>query len=47
MNQPEVKSKVEARGYIVDYKSPTELKKIIATDYDMIRALAVKLGLAK
>jgi tripartite-type tricarboxylate transporter receptor subunit TctC len=47
INQPELKTKIEARGYIVDYKSPAELKKIIANDYDMIKALATKLGLAK
>jgi len=47
MNQPESKSKVENRGYIVDYKSPEELVKIIERDYETIRALAIKLGLAK
>ena len=47
MNQPESKSKIENRGYIVDYKSPAELVKIIERDYETIRALAVKLGLAK
>jgi len=47
INHPELKSKIEGRGYIVDYKSPAELRKIIASDYEMIHALAARLGLAK
>ena len=47
INNPELKSKIEARGYIVDYKSPAELMKIIARDHETISALATKLGLAK
>jgi tripartite-type tricarboxylate transporter receptor subunit TctC len=47
INHPELKSKIENRGYIVDYKSPAELSKIIASDYETIRTLAAKLGLAK
>jgi tripartite-type tricarboxylate transporter receptor subunit TctC len=47
INQPELKSKIENRGYIVDYKSPAELVKIIGRDYETIHALATKLGLAK
>jgi len=47
INNPALKTKIENRGYIVDYKSPAELRKIIANDYETIRALAVRLGLAK
>ncbi len=47
INHPAVKTKIENRGYIVDYKSPAELRKIIVNDYETIRALAVRLGLAK
>jgi len=47
INNAVVKTKIENRGYIVDYKSPAELRKIIVDDYEMIRALAVRLGLAK
>jgi tripartite-type tricarboxylate transporter receptor subunit TctC len=47
INDPALKTKIENRGYIVDYKSPAELRKIIANDYETIRALAVRLGLAK
>jgi tripartite-type tricarboxylate transporter receptor subunit TctC len=47
INEPTIKAKIENRGYIVDYKSPAELRKIIANDYETIRALAIRLGLAK
>jgi tripartite-type tricarboxylate transporter receptor subunit TctC len=47
INEPALKAKIENRGYIVDYKSPAELRKIIASDYETIRALAARLGLAK
>ena len=47
INNPALKTKIENRGYIVDYKSPAELRKIIANDYETIRALAARLGLAK
>jgi tripartite-type tricarboxylate transporter receptor subunit TctC len=46
-NNPELKSKIESRGHIVDYKSLAELRKIIASDYETIRALAARLGLTK
>jgi tripartite-type tricarboxylate transporter receptor subunit TctC len=47
IKEPELKSKIENRGYIVDYKTPAELRKIIAGDYETARALAGKLGLSK
>ncbi len=47
INSPAVKTKIENSGYIFDYKSPAELRKIIVNDYETIRALAAKLGLAK
>ena len=37
IKDPELRSKIENRGYIVDYKSPAELKKIIASDYETAR----------
>jgi len=33
--------------YIVDYKSPAELKKIIMSDYETAHSLSTKLGLSK
>ena len=44
---PEFIQKIEKLGLIVDYKSPEELKKIMMSDYETARALAIKLGLSK
>jgi len=44
---PEIKAKIENRGYIVDYKSPAELRKVTTSDYEIARSLAAKLGLSK
>ena len=44
---PEVKAKIEKMGYVVEYKSPAELKKVMLSDYETARALAAKLGLSK
>ena len=43
----ELKAKVEKMGFIVDYKSPAELKKLGMEDYEKARAVAVKVGLQK
>jgi tripartite-type tricarboxylate transporter receptor subunit TctC len=43
----DLKAKIENRGYIVDYKSPAELKKIIVSDYETAHSLSTKLGLSK
>jgi len=47
VKQPEGKAKIEKLGYVVDYKSPEELKKLIIDDYETVKAIAVKLGLSK
>lgn len=47
IKDPELRSKIENRGYIVDYKSPADLRKVIAGDYETARALAAKVGLSK
>lgn len=44
---PEVVEKIEKLRLIVDYKPPEELKKIMMSDYETARALAIKLGLSK
>ena len=44
---PEVKAKIEKMGYVAEYKSPAELKKIMVSDYETARSLATKLGLSK
>jgi tripartite-type tricarboxylate transporter receptor subunit TctC len=47
IKNPELEAKIEKLGFIVDYKSPTELKKLMMSDYEIARSLAVKLGLSK
>ncbi len=44
---PEVKAKIEKAGYIVDYKSPAELRKVLISDYETARSVAAKIGLGK
>jgi len=47
IKNPELEAKIEKLGFIVDYKSPTELKRLMMSDYETARSLAVKLGLSK
>src|SRR5512135_3527091 len=42
---PEGKAKIEKLGYVVEYKSPAELRKLIIDDYETAHGIAVKLGL--
>ena len=44
---PELKAKTEKLGFIVDYKSPAEAKKLIVEDYERGVAIAEKLGIRK
>jgi tripartite-type tricarboxylate transporter receptor subunit TctC len=44
---PVVKEKIQQMGYIVDYKSPAELKKLSMEDYETANAIAIKIGLHK
>lgn len=44
---PEMKSKIDKMGFVVDYKSPPELKKIMIEDYEAAVAIAIKTGLRK
>ena len=47
IRNPELAAKIEKLGFIVDYKPPEELKKLMMSDYETARAIAVKLGLSK
>jgi tripartite-type tricarboxylate transporter receptor subunit TctC len=47
IKDPELKVKIENRGYVTDYKSPTDLRKLIISDEEAVRAIAAKVGLAK
>lgn len=44
---PEIKAKIEKLGYVVDYKSPAELKKLMVEDYERALDIAVRIGLRK
>jgi tripartite-type tricarboxylate transporter receptor subunit TctC len=44
---PESKAKIEKLGFVVDYKSPSELKKLMVEEYKTASALAIKMGLRK
>jgi tripartite-type tricarboxylate transporter receptor subunit TctC len=47
IKNPELKAKVEKMLFLVDYKSPTELKKLAAEQYKKALAIANKVGLRK
>ena len=47
MKQPGGKGRIEKLGYVVEYKSPEELRKLIIDDYETAKAIGVKLGLSK
>ena len=48
IKNPELKAKIEKmEGYLVDYKSPEELKKLIVEEYEKANGIAVKIGLRK
>ena len=44
---PEVKAKIERMGYVAEYKSPADLKKVMVADYETARSIATKLGMSK
>jgi tripartite-type tricarboxylate transporter receptor subunit TctC len=45
INHPELKAKTEKLGFIVDYKSPAEMRKLAVDDYERATAIAEKLGI--
>jgi tripartite-type tricarboxylate transporter receptor subunit TctC len=47
IKNPESKAKLEKMGYVVDYKSPAELKKMMVEEYQVANAIALKIGLRK
>ena len=47
MKHPDGKGKIEKMGFVVEYKSPDELRKLIIDDYETAKGIAVKLGLGK
>ena len=47
VNEPESKEKINKMGFIVNYKSPEELRKLGTEDYDKAYEVAKKLGIRK
>ena len=47
IKNPELKAKIEKMRFVVDYKSPAELKKLAAEEYETALAIAKKIGLRK
>lgn len=48
IKDPGLKAKIEKmEGFIVDYKSPSELKKMVAEEYERAVEIATKIGLRK
>ena len=47
IKNPELAAKIEKLGFIIDYRPPAELKKLVVSDYETARALSIKLGLGK
>jgi tripartite-type tricarboxylate transporter receptor subunit TctC len=47
IKNPEIKAKVEKMQYVVDYKSPGELKKLMAEEYEVASNIAARIGLGK
>ncbi len=47
VKHPEFKSRFEKMQYVVQYRSPSEMKKIVAEEYERASAVAKKVGLQK
>lgn len=47
VKNPELTAKFENMGYVVDYKSPPELRKLVVDEYKTASEIAEKLGLRK
>ncbi len=47
IKNPEMKAKLEKLHFVVDYKSPAEMKKLVSEEYETVSGMAKKLGLGK
>ncbi len=47
IKHPEFKSRFEKMQYVVQYKSPSEMKKMVAEEYERAAEVAKKVGLQK
>ena len=47
IKNPEMKAKLEKMNFVVDYKSPSEMWKLVTEEYETVNAIGKKLGLGK
>jgi tripartite-type tricarboxylate transporter receptor subunit TctC len=47
IKNPELETKLESLGFVVGYMPPEALRKLMVSDYEIARSLAVSLGLSK
>jgi tripartite-type tricarboxylate transporter receptor subunit TctC len=47
VKNPELKGKVDKMGFLVDYKSPSDLNRLVKEDYETANAIAIRIGLRK
>jgi len=47
IQNPSTKSKIEAMGYVVDYRGPEGLRKLITDDFETARGIVQKLELIR
>ncbi len=42
-----MKARLEKLHFVVDYKSPAEMKRLVSEEYETVNGMAKKLGLGK
>jgi tripartite-type tricarboxylate transporter receptor subunit TctC len=47
VKNPQVKARVEKLSFIVDYKNPAEMRKMVTEEYEIVNDIAGKIGLRK
>lgn len=47
VKNPVYKSKIESLGFVVEYKTPEEMKKLLSYEYELVKKIAEKIGLKK
>ena len=47
IKNPELEAKLLKIGFVTQYKPPSELRKLILSDYEEARSIAIRIGLSK
>jgi hypothetical protein len=47
IGNPEIRARLEKLYFIVDFKSPNEMKRLISEEYEIVSGIAKRIGLAK